>query len=118
MSKFSITSAVLALALPCAGAFAQATAVSPTLPKDHRMITACDNRGNPSKYSSLSAVPGTGDRTEYALVFRDLANNKETIELVTTRQKAAAQKVQDYCDGVYTPAKFSPYYQGTGITRP
>lgn len=113
MSKLSMASSLLALAIPVSSAFAQATAVSPTLPAGHRMILACDNKGNPSKHGSLSAVPNSGDRTQYALALRDLAQSSETIELLVTTRKAAAQKVQDYCDGVYTPAKKVPYFTNT-----
>lgn len=112
MSRIQMVSGFLALAVSASSAFAQATAVSPSLPQGHRMILACDNKANPSKYGSLSAVPGSGNKTEYALVFRDLAHNAESIMLVRTTKEAAAQKVQDYCDGVFTPAKKVPYYTG------
>lgn len=111
----SMASALLALSVPCASVFGQATALSPSLPEGHRMISACDNKGNPSKHGSLSAVPGSGDRTQYALALRDLAANRESITLVTATKKAAEQRVQDYCDGVYTPPVKvqTPYFTNT-----
>ena len=67
MFKIQMVSGFLAMAVSAGSAFAQATAVSPTLPQGHRMISACDNKGNPAKYGSLSAVPRSADKTLFAI---------------------------------------------------